>query len=102
MMQKSSLEKLEYWIHLLLDPLAKVSRTLMGARAIYNIPGRNQADSLLNNGSISPVINGINKKVMLSNSYEENLEVSYLINKRPSIQFALFALGCRSIVKNSK
>ena len=75
-MQKSSLERLEYWIHLLLDPLAKVSRTLMGARAIYNIPGRNQADSLLNNGSISPVINGINKKVMLSNSYEDNLDVS--------------------------
>jgi len=75
-MQKSSLERLEYWIHLLLDPLEKVSRTLMGARAIYNIPGRNQADSLMNNGSISPAINGINKKVMLSNSYEDNLDVN--------------------------
>ena len=76
MMQKSSLERLEYWIHLLLDPLEKVSQTLMGARAIYNIPGRNQTDSLLNNGSVSSAINGINKKVMLSNSYEDNLDVS--------------------------
>ena len=91
-MQKSSLERLEYWIHLLLDPLEKVSRTLMGARAIYNIPGRNQADSLMNNGSISPAINGINKKVMLSNSYEENL-----------IQFNLHNLPLMLvIVKNLK
>jgi len=75
-MQKPSIEKLGYWIHILVSPLQKVSDALMGARAIYNIPGRARSDSLVNNGSVSPAINGINKKGMLSNCSEDHLEVS--------------------------
>ena len=75
MMQKSSIERLGYWIHILVSPLQKLSDALMEARAIYSIPGRASSDSLVNNDSVSPAINGINKKVMLSDSYEDQLEV---------------------------
>ena len=54
--------RLEYWIHLLLDPLENVSKTLMGAQGVYNIPGRTQANYLLHNGSINPAINVANHK----------------------------------------
>ena len=75
-MQKSTIEKLGFWIHILLSPLQKLSDALMGARAIYNIPGRTNSDLLVNNGSVSPAINGKNKKVMLSDSYEDQPEVN--------------------------
>ena len=75
-MQKSSIEKLGYWIHILLIPLQKVSDALMGARAIYNIPGRANSDLLVNNGSGSPAINGVNRKVMLNISDDEKLKVN--------------------------
>ena len=87
-MQKSSIEKLGYWIHILLIPLQKVSDALMGARAIYNIPGRANSDLLVNNGSGSPAVNGVNKKVMLSDSYEDKLEVNLFL-KSLNIKFEL-------------
>ena len=73
-MQKSSIERLGYWIHILLSPLHRVSDALMGARAIYNIPARAHSDT-----PVSPASNGVNKKVMLSNSLEDQLEVNQVL-----------------------
>jgi len=72
-MQKSSIEKLGYWINIVLSPLHSVYQSLMGARAIYNIPGRVHTDSYTVH---TTAINGANKKVMLNNHHKEGIQVS--------------------------
>ena len=71
-MQKSSIEKLGYWINIVLSPLHSVYQSLMGARAIYNIPGRVHTDSYTVH---TTAINGANKKVMLNNHHKEGIQV---------------------------
>jgi len=72
-MPKSSIEKLGYWINIVLSPLHSVYQSLMGARAIYNIPGRVHTDSYTVH---TTAINGANKKVMLNNHHKEGIQVS--------------------------
>ena len=73
MMPKSSIERLGYWINIVLSPLHHIYHSLMGARAIYNIPGRAHADSYT---AHSTALNGANKKVMLSNHQKEGIQVN--------------------------
>ena len=47
----------------------------MGAPAIYNIPSRRRSGGALNGSSVSPVVNGVDKKLISNGSYEKYLKV---------------------------